>query len=141
MKEFGNEWEDKPVGAALRSNRTVVSLYSLTPLQNDILMWLMEEAPEDEQDIRSLTLRILTVNFAAVHTSSMVGHLAPHLVTISSNFFAELYQCIAPSGSLSGVYPTTSGGSRRCRGFRGLDKVRHAETVQGGQFPERMSTR
>lgn len=35
-------------------------------------MWLMEEAAEDEQDVRSLTLRILTVNFAAIHTSSMV---------------------------------------------------------------------
>jgi len=38
---------------------------------NDMLMWLMEEAKDEEKEVRSLVLRILTVNFAAIHTSSM----------------------------------------------------------------------
>ena len=42
-----------------------------------MLMWLMEEAQGDERSTRNLALRILTVNFAAIHTSSMVCLLTP----------------------------------------------------------------
>lgn len=45
-------------------------------------MWLMEEANADEQDVRSLTLRVLTVNFAAIHTSSMARFLILHSLCI-----------------------------------------------------------
>ena len=48
-----------------------------TRFQNDMLMWLMEEAQGDERSTRNLALRILTVNFAAIHTSSMVCLLTP----------------------------------------------------------------
>ena len=41
--------------------------------QNDMLMWLMDEAEGEEKDTRNLVCRILTVNFAAIHTSSMVS--------------------------------------------------------------------
>ncbi|ETW81028.1 cytochrome P450 monooxygenase 51 [Heterobasidion irregulare TC 32-1] len=50
LRDLGDDWNDKP---------------------NDMLMWLMEEARGDEQSTRNLALRILTVNFAAIHTSSM----------------------------------------------------------------------
>lgn len=32
----------------------------------------MDEAEGNERTVKSLTVRILTVNFAAIHTSSMV---------------------------------------------------------------------
>ncbi|KAG5651327.1 hypothetical protein H0H81_009080 [Sphagnurus paluster] len=38
---------------------------------NDLLSWLIDAAEGDEMSLRSLTLRILTVNFAAIHTSTM----------------------------------------------------------------------
>ncbi|KDQ57928.1 hypothetical protein JAAARDRAFT_34744 [Jaapia argillacea MUCL 33604] len=50
MEEYGEDWSDKP---------------------NDMLMWFMEDAKGEERTIRNWTLRILTVNFAAIHTSSM----------------------------------------------------------------------
>ncbi|EAU90768.2 cytochrome P450 [Coprinopsis cinerea okayama7 len=37
----------------------------------DFLMWLMEEAKGEETAERALTLRILVLNFAAIHTSTM----------------------------------------------------------------------
>ena len=37
-----------------------------------MLQWLMDNAQGEEKEIRALVLRILTINFAAIHTSSMV---------------------------------------------------------------------
>ncbi|KAF9225192.1 cytochrome P450 [Gyrodon lividus] len=49
MDEYGKTWADKP---------------------NDFLSWLMDEAKGSERSVKELTLRILAVNFAAIHTSS-----------------------------------------------------------------------
>ncbi|KAG5651324.1 hypothetical protein H0H81_009077 [Sphagnurus paluster] len=62
MEEYGNDYPGKP---------------------NDMLSWLMDEAEGDETSLRNLTLRILTVNFSAIHTSTMafchaLFHLAEH---------------------------------------------------------------
>ncbi|KAL5522639.1 hypothetical protein ACEPAG_8657 [Sanghuangporus baumii] len=51
---------------------------------NDMLSWLMDDGPENEKrNVKALTHRILTLNFAAVHTSSIsfthaLLHLASH---------------------------------------------------------------
>lgn len=46
-------------------------------LQRDMLMWCMEEAlrrsNSEDNDVENLALRILMVNFGAIHTTSMVG--------------------------------------------------------------------
>ncbi|CCM00817.1 uncharacterized protein FIBRA_02859 [Fibroporia radiculosa] len=62
MNELGDEWADKPT---------------------DMLQWLIEDAQGEERTVRALVLRILTVNFAAIHTSSMgfinvLHYLAAH---------------------------------------------------------------
>ncbi|PSS38092.1 hypothetical protein PHLCEN_2v72 [Hermanssonia centrifuga] len=49
MEKYGDNWEDKP---------------------NDMLQWLMDTAEGEEREIRALVMRILTINFAAIHTSS-----------------------------------------------------------------------
>ncbi|KAF9233509.1 cytochrome P450 [Melanogaster broomeanus] len=49
--EYGIAWADKP---------------------NDILSWLIDVAEGSERTIKSLTLRILSVNFSAIHTSSNI---------------------------------------------------------------------
>lgn len=40
--------------------------------QKDLLTWLIEASQDDERSIEMLSRRILAVNFAAIHTSSMV---------------------------------------------------------------------
>jgi len=50
---------------------------------NDMLSWFMDEAQGEERSVRSLALRVLMVNFASVHTTSLtfahaLYHLAAH---------------------------------------------------------------
>ena len=50
-------------------------------------MWFMDEAQGEEKTIRSLVLRILTVNFASIHTTSMVrvrSLITPSLSIVNS---------------------------------------------------------
>lgn len=42
-----------------------------------MLQWLLEEAKGEERTVRALALRILVINFAAIHTSSMVCSITP----------------------------------------------------------------
>lgn len=56
--------------------------------QNDLISWLIAEAPESEQNVEDIALRILTINFAAIHTTSMVS-LGPHL-SVEANIPPEL---------------------------------------------------
>jgi cytochrome P450 len=51
MEEFGEDWDDKP---------------------NDMLMWLMSEAKGAERSLEGLARRLLFVNFAGIHTTSIV---------------------------------------------------------------------
>jgi hypothetical protein len=51
MAEYGNNWQNKPT---------------------DLLQWLMDTAEGEEKTVKLLSQRILTVNFAAIHTTSQV---------------------------------------------------------------------
>jgi hypothetical protein len=44
-----------------------------TLAQNDLISWLLEYAQGHQRTVRDLTIRVLQVNFAAIHTTSMVG--------------------------------------------------------------------
>nr|BAL05092.1 cytochrome P450 [Phanerodontia chrysosporium] len=68
LRERGGNWPDKP---------------------EDMIQWLIEEANEDERTVEGLVLRILIVNFAAIHTSSMS-------FTHAVNMLAAHPECIAP---------------------------------------------
>jgi len=46
-----------------------------------MLTWLMEDAVAEEKDPRNLTLRILAVNSAAIHTTARVSYF---LLTLCS---------------------------------------------------------
>ncbi|KAF8209541.1 cytochrome P450 [Mycena galopus ATCC 62051] len=48
--ELGPDWPGKP---------------------NDLISWLLEDAQGEERTVPALVLRVLTTNFAAIHTSSM----------------------------------------------------------------------
>ncbi|KAI0261281.1 cytochrome P450 [Gloeopeniophorella convolvens] len=52
LKELGKEWDDKP---------------------NDMLMWLINEARGTEKSVEGLARRLLVINFAAIHTTSLTA--------------------------------------------------------------------
>jgi hypothetical protein len=58
-------------------------------LQNDMLMWLMSEAKGVERSLGGLARRLLTVNFAAIHTTSQVSD-DTLLLRHSSNHYLPL---------------------------------------------------
>jgi len=67
---------------------------------NDMLTWLMEDAVGEEKDPRNLTIRILAVNFAAIHTTSRVSYLLLTYIRLALNipmkaFVFALYQLLA----------------------------------------------
>lgn len=70
MEKYGDNWAEKPV--CIGSCPPPACFLMITYIQNDMLQWLMDEAVGDEKKPHELTLRILTVSFAAIHTSSMV---------------------------------------------------------------------
>jgi hypothetical protein len=47
---------------------------SLMRVQNDMLMWLMDESKGVERSLEGLARRILVVNFAAIQSTSNVSH-------------------------------------------------------------------
>ncbi|KAG5350609.1 hypothetical protein C0989_010177 [Termitomyces sp. Mn162] len=49
--EYGKDWPGRP---------------------NDIISWLLERAQGEQRTVRDITMRILTMNFAAIHSTSMV---------------------------------------------------------------------
>lgn len=71
IEEYGMDYPDKPVS---RSPSNGYYVRNSSFLQIDMLSWLMDEAQGQERTTESLTRRILTLNFAAIHTSSMVCH-------------------------------------------------------------------
>jgi hypothetical protein len=81
---------------------TIEERYRLPPEErpNDFLTWLMEDAVEEEKNPSSLTLRILAVNFAAIHTTSRVSHCFLTYAPLALNFpmqtlVVALYQMLA----------------------------------------------
>lgn len=67
--QYGQDWAEKPVRILIHKQERYTDV---DPYQNDLLSWLIDEAPEDRKTVHDLALRILVVNFAAIHTSSLV---------------------------------------------------------------------
>jgi hypothetical protein len=44
-------------------------------VQNDMLMWLMSEAKGIEKSLDGLARRMLAINFASIHTTSLVSYI------------------------------------------------------------------
>ena len=51
----------------------VLSHYTDDP-QNDMLMWLMSEAKGVERSLEGVALRLLLINFASIHSTSLASH-------------------------------------------------------------------
>ncbi|KAH8105091.1 cytochrome P450 [Cristinia sonorae] len=69
MEEYGGDWPDKP---------------------NDMISWLIDLAPPGKETVPSVALRVLTVNFAAIHTSTMTFSNALYHLAASPEYQVEL---------------------------------------------------
>ena len=59
-----------------------------------MLSWLMEDAVGEEKDPRNLTLRLLVVNFAAIHTTSRVSCFLPTYIQLAFNIPAKTFEIV-----------------------------------------------
>ena len=75
MDEYGEDWDDKPVRQTIVSVMSHLTGVSLS--QNDMLMWLMSEAKGVERSLEGVARRLLLVNFAAIHSTSLASHGIP----------------------------------------------------------------
>jgi hypothetical protein len=69
MDELGETWEDAPVRDP---DFVYVSVVHEVHEQNDMLMWLMKEAKGVERSLEGLARRLLLLNFASIHSTSLV---------------------------------------------------------------------
>ncbi|KAF8491192.1 cytochrome P450 [Russula emetica] len=69
MEEYGEDWDDKP---------------------NDMLMWLMSEAKGVERSLEGVARRLLLINFAAIHTTSLASHDLQSLPTVTQVLYRLL---------------------------------------------------
>ncbi|KAI0072121.1 cytochrome P450 [Panus rudis PR-1116 ss-1] len=81
LEEYGPAWEGKP---------------------NDMLSWLMDSAEGEEKEAQALALRVLSLNFASIHTTSMSAtHALFHLAS-SPEYLQplreEIQQCVKEDG-------------------------------------------
>jgi hypothetical protein len=73
MEEYGEDWDDKPVCWTIVSE-CAISLSYTDDSQNDMLMWLMSEAKGVERSLEGVARRLLLVNFASIHSTSLASH-------------------------------------------------------------------
>jgi hypothetical protein len=100
--KYGADWADKPVSRDFICR--CLCLYSC-PVKNDYLTWVMEEESGTmSKDPEYLALRVLQVNFAAIHTSSMVSILRGH-ATLSDTLttILDIHSCPLPSRCASRI--------------------------------------
>jgi len=76
MEEYGEDWDNKPVCQTIASVISLISHYT-GGSQNDLLMWLMSEAKGVERSLEGVARRLLSVNFAVIHTTSLASHDIP----------------------------------------------------------------
>lgn len=69
MQELGKTWEDAPVRDLVLVEGPGV--YEVKK-QNDLLMWLMSEAKGVERSSEGLARRLLVLNLASIHSTSLV---------------------------------------------------------------------
>jgi hypothetical protein len=65
---YGKDWRDKPVSAA----DFLLFVTHTRREKNDVISWLLDASP-DPNDVQDIAIRVLIINFAAIHTTTMVS--------------------------------------------------------------------
>ena len=71
MELYGEDWEAKPVGWSWGN----VAWHADEYWQNDLLQWLLDSPGGLEETIPEMAQRLLSINLASIHTTSMVQFL------------------------------------------------------------------
>ena len=71
MKEFGENWDEAPVRQPILFE--FVLHYSYDGAQSDMLMWLMSDAKGVERSLEGWSRRLLGLDFASIHTTTIVS--------------------------------------------------------------------
>lgn len=71
IQVFGEDWPEKPV---CRPPYEAIHEFmtAMRTIQDDMLMWLMDEARSKPRPLEEVVRRILALNFAAMNTTSNV---------------------------------------------------------------------
>jgi hypothetical protein len=78
-QRYGKDDPDRPV----RVPNTYTVFHFAHYTQNDIISWFLETATEDyHRTLRDIVNRILLLNFAAIHTTSMASLLKDHSMSM-----------------------------------------------------------
>ncbi len=88
-RERGADWEGRPVCLPVNM---LLCITDYGRCENDLLSWLLDEAPPGFRTVPDLTRRILMTNFAAIHTTSIVSHIC--IFGISLRFRHSRALCI-----------------------------------------------
>ncbi|KAI9440515.1 cytochrome P450 [Lactarius indigo] len=81
MEVFGKDWDDKP---------------------NDMLMWLMDEAKGEERSLENLALRMLVVNFTAIHTTSRAFTIVFYRLLSNTEYIEPLWHDVETAAAEEG---------------------------------------
>jgi len=96
--EHDKDSPDREVNSRLR---IIPAPNTLTILQNNYISWLLDAVDGNKRTTRDLMLRVLAINFGAIHTSTTVKLLST-VTPLSENqtdIFSGFYACIVrPSG-------------------------------------------
>ncbi|KAJ7202453.1 cytochrome P450 [Mycena rebaudengoi] len=116
---------------------------------NDLITWLLDSASEQQRTIPNLVERILTINFAAIHTSSMsFTHALYDLATYPENIAplrAEVARVVSDEGwtkeALGNMYQIDSflRESQRMNGLGLVSMGRKVVNPQGFKFADGQS--
>ena len=71
MELYGKDWAAKPVSLVLGYSAWYADEY----WQNDLLQWLLDSPGGHEETIPEIAQRLLSINLASIHTTSMVQFL------------------------------------------------------------------
>ncbi|KAF8575897.1 cytochrome P450 [Ramaria rubella] len=124
IDEYGFDYPNKPVNRLIESQICILMISFL--LQNDVLSWLMDEACDEERTPRNLTLRVLLLNFASIHTSTMTFTHALYDLASRPEHISSIREEIESVISEEGWSKTSLTQSLRLHGISGVSMSRKA---------------
>ena len=93
LRQYGPDWADKPVSPSFCDHVLCSSVTSMGS-QNDTLMFLIEEANKIGHSVDLVIQGVLSMNFAALHTTSMVRiYLLRISESLTARYRASLMRC------------------------------------------------
>ncbi|KAF8637674.1 hypothetical protein AX16_010749 [Volvariella volvacea WC 439] len=105
-EKYGREWADRP---------------------NDLISWLLEYAEPRHREVRDLVIRVLTVNFTAIHTTTMAFAHALYDIASRQEYVEPLREEVERIVEEEGWSKSSIGKMRKLDSF-----VRESQRVSNG---------